>query len=114
MKRHPATLFASVALFAAALAGCAHVAQSPVALGPAALRQDAEKADTDALLAYAATAASVNAYEATPGADRVKAEALRASGWRLLGKAHAVYRSGAVADIADLLNLAQSAATLGK
>jgi hypothetical protein len=77
--------------------------------------QIAEKADTDALLAYAAIASSVNTYEKTPGLSVVQiasAESLKVQGWDALKIERNAYALGQAIDLTTLTNLATKAKAL--
>jgi hypothetical protein len=99
MKRMIAAL-----AFAGLLSACA-------SLKPAQL---AEKADTDASLAYAAVASSVNAYEGVAGADAAKAEALKLKAWEALMIERQAYAAGQAVDLTALTALVAQAQALGK
>ena len=90
----------------ALLAGCA----------TAGLKQGAEKADTDASLAYAAIATTINAYEARPGvtpAELANAEALKLKAWEALTVERQTYALAGTVDLTALTALAVQATALG-
>lgn len=92
----------------APLAGCATGAVPGV-------HAVAERADTDASLAYVAIATTVNAIEAEPTVSQDKkdqAEAIKRKAWAALGIAHQAYASGVVADISLLQDLLRQIVTL--
>ena len=94
------------ALCAACLAACS----------TAAVKRDAERADTDASLAYAAIATSINAYEARTGvtpAQVAGAEALKLKAWEALTAERQTYALAGTADLTALTALAAQAEALG-
>ena len=104
MKRLAAAAGAAVLLSGCALTG-----------GLKGLHADAERADTDAGLAYVGIAYSLNAYEAAPGAtaaDRAAAEAIKRKAWEALGAVHAAYAGGRTIDLKPLQDLSREAAAL--
>ena len=104
MKRLVAVAGAAVLLSGCALAG-----------GLKGLHADAERADTDASLAYVGIASSINAYEFAPGttaADRGAAEAIKRKAWAALGAVHAAYAAGRTIDLKPLQDLSREAAAL--
>ena len=108
MKRLIAAAMAG-ALSLGALSGCALTG------GLKGLHADAERADTDASLAYVGIASGLNAYEAAPSAsvaDKASAEALRRKAWEALGAVHAAYAAGQAIDLKPLQDLTRQAAAL--
>jgi hypothetical protein len=95
----------------ALLAGA--LALSLCACSTANLRHVAEKGDTDASLAYAAIATTVNAYEARPGADLAKGEALKLKAWEALALERQVYAATGTVDLTALTTLVAAAKALG-
>jgi len=94
------------ALAAGLLGGCA------LPGGLKGLHADAERADTDASLAYVGIASSVDAYEASPSADKASAEALKRKAWNALGAVHAAYAAGQSIDLKPLEDLSRQVAAL--
>lgn len=74
--------------------------------------QTLEKGDTDAALAYAAVADSVNAAEAAHPVGVVADEALKLKAWQLYGEEHSAYLAGQSFDISGLLALVAAAKAL--
>ena len=104
MKRLIAVACAAVLLSSCAATG-----------GLKGFHADAERADTDASLAYVAVASAVNAYEASPGvspASRFSAEAIKVKAWAALGDVHAAYAAGQAIDLAPLQALVRQATAL--
>jgi len=99
-----------IATLAALPAACV----SPGAIQTAA--QVAEKADTDASLAYAGIASSVNAYKAlstTTAAKAASAEALKVQAWSLLTQERQAYALGQAVDPTALRALVIQTSQLG-
>ena len=95
---------------ALALGGCALTG------GVHGLRADAERADTDASLAYVGIASTVNAFEASPAAteaQRAAAEGLKRKAWAALVIVHSAYAQGQAVDLKPLQDLAHQVAALG-
>src|ERR1700678_1532313 len=91
---------------AAALAACSTIS----------VKQTAEKADTDASLAYAAIATTLNAYEARAGvtpAQTAAAEALKLKAWEALAVERSTYALAGTVDLTALTALAAQAQALG-
>jgi len=89
-----------------ALAGCSSLSAGQVA----------EKADTDACLAYAAIATTLNAYEARSGvtpAQTAAAEALKLKAWQALLVERQAYAASGTVDLTTLGALAARAQALG-
>src|ERR1700678_348484 len=87
---------------AAALAACSTIS----------VKQTAEKADTDASLAYAAIATTLNAYEARSGvtaAQTSAAEALKLKAWQALLVERQAYAASGAVDLTTLSALAAQA-----
>ena len=104
MKRLIAAALAAVCLSGCALTG-----------GLKGLHADAERADTDASLAYVGIASGLNAYEAAPSAsaaDKASAEALKRKAWEALGAVHAAYAAGQAIDLKPPQDLSRQAAAL--
>jgi hypothetical protein len=80
------------------------------------VKQAPEKADTDASLAYAAIATTVNAYEARAGvtpAQVAGAEALKLKAWEALLIERQTYADAGTVDLTELAALAAQAKALG-
>jgi hypothetical protein len=80
------------------------------------LKQDAEKSDTDASLAYAAIASTINAYEACAGVTPTQvasAEALKLKAWEALAAERQTYALAGTVDLTALTALAAQAKALG-
>ena len=101
-------------LIAAALAAvCLSACATPGGLP--GLHADAERADTDASLAYVGIASGLNAYEARPGSspgDVQAAEALKRRAWTALGAVHTAYAAGQAIDLKPLQDLTKQVAAL--
>ena len=69
----------------------------------------AEKADTDASLAYVTVATMVNTYEARPGADVAKGEALKLEAWKALVIERQAYALTGTVDLTALTALVTKA-----
>lgn len=76
------------------------------------ISQGMEKVDTDAALAYAAVATSVNAAETARPAGMVADEALKLKAWNLFAAEHKAYLLGQSVDISALLALVTEAKAL--
>ena len=70
------------------------------------LTQTAEKADIAASDAYVAIATSLNAYEATVGANVPAAEALKLKAWQALSTERQVYAAAGTVDLTALTAIA--------
>jgi hypothetical protein len=80
------------------------------------IRRNAEKADTDASLAYAAIATTINAYEARTGvtpAQAAGAEGLKLRAWDALLLERRTYALAGTVDLTALSALAAEAKALG-
>ena len=84
---------------------------SLAACATANVKQNSEKADIDASLAYAAVAQSVNAYEAA-GGDKTKGEALKLKAWEALMLERSAYAAGQTVDLTALTALVAQAKAL--
>lgn len=96
----------AVAFAALTLAACA---AQPV-------RMAAEKGDTDASLAYAAIATTINAYEARAGvtpAQTANAEGLKLKAWNALMVERHTYAMAGTVDLTALTAIAAEAKALG-
>ena len=91
---------------AGALAGCSAMD----------VRRNAERADTDASLAYAAIATTINAYEARAGVtpdEAAGAEGLKLKAWEALMAERRTYALAGTVDLTALAALAAEARALG-
>lgn len=92
----PAALAAAISLVA-----CGHLAMAP------------ERVDTIANDTYVAIAVAANSYEASPGADTARAEALKLQAWSALAVERHAYALGKSADLGPLTDLLKQAKALG-
>lgn len=74
--------------------------------------QVAEKAETDAELAYVGLATSLNAIEIASPGKRASAEALKRQAWEALVHIRTAYAAGQVIDASILANVAAQAGAL--
>ena len=72
----------------------------------------AEKADTDASLAYVTVATVVNTYESRPDADMAKGEALKLEAWKALVIERQAYALTGTVDLTALTVLVTQAKSL--
>ena len=96
------------------LSGCALTEGMKIG-GLKGLHADAERADTDASLAYVGIASSINAYESAPGttaAERAAAEAIKQKAWEALGAVHAAFAAGQTIDLKPLQDLSREVTAL--
>lgn len=110
MHNPPAAALAAGLCLALLTAGCASTPTALQGLGAAA-----ERADTDASLAYVAIATAVNDVEAlaaTTPAERDRAEALKTRAYAALQAAHRAYAAGRAPDLEPLRALLREAAAL--
>jgi hypothetical protein len=80
------------------------------------VKRNAERADTDASLAYAAIATSINAYETRTGVTPVQtagAESLKLKAWEALMLERRTYALTGTVDLTALTALAVQAKALG-
>jgi hypothetical protein len=94
---------------ALALSGCALTG------GVKGFHADAERADTDASLAYVGIASAVDAYKAAPGTDAgqdANAEVLKRRAWEVLKGIHVAYAAGQAIDLTPLQDLARQVQAL--
>ena len=94
--------FAVIAV-ALSLAACAHTN----------LKQDAEKADTSANLAYVAIATTINAYETAHPEGAKAAEALKLKAWEALLIERQAYLAGQTIDLTPFTTILAQAKALG-
>jgi hypothetical protein len=91
-------------------------AMSLGACSTANVRQNAERADTDASLAYAAIATTIDAYEARTGVTPAQtdgAEGLKLKAWEALMVERQTYALAGTVDLTALTALAVQAKALG-